>query len=259
MSAGTRDGLLRGPPNWAVFQGDIAYRAARASGSGQAFHSIFAASVVVACAALIFQSFTRNDAQLGRLSGQVTVWSWAFAALGFAIHALSKAVRRAELAAEDLDRQVADLLQVALKTEVDRQALLLGAGEHAIGSARIDLKFIRVPAPARRRAAETGTLLTVGKYYRAIGSGRLVILGEAGSGKTMLALELLIQLLRNPLDSCGMTVMPVLFSLPAWRTTEQPLQDWLVGQVAERYQMRYGRAAALVRTGRIRPVLDGPG
>ena len=142
------------------------------------FNAIFAASVVVACAALIFQSFTRNDAQLGRLSGQVTVWSWAFAALGFAIHVLSKAVRRAELAAEDLDRQVADLLQVALKTEVDRQALLLGAGEHAIGSARIDLKFIRGPRARSpsccgdRDASNGGEVLPGNRIWTPRDSGR---------------------------------------------------------------------------------------
>jgi hypothetical protein len=235
-------------------------RSRRLPTTGEILNTLFAASLTVACAALIFQSVTRNDAQLSRLSGQVTVWSWAFAALGLAIRVFSKAVRRAEPSADDLDRQVADLIGTVLTAEVHRQALLLGAGANELCSARIDLAFSQVLASACRRdpgVRSAGRLLEVGNYYRSTESGRLVILGEAGSGKTMLALELLIQLLRDPLDAGGMKVMPVLFSLPTWRAGEQPLLAWLTSQVAERYKMRYTRAAALVQTGRILPVLDG--
>lgn len=62
-------------------------------------------------------------------------------------------------------------------------------------------------------AALGGRLDQVVEVYRGVGSRRLVVLGRAGSGKTVLTTRFVLDLLaaRNPADP-----VPVIFSLGAW-------------------------------------------
>jgi hypothetical protein len=75
--------------------------------------------------------------------------------------------------------------------------------------------------------ALTGELDEISAVYRRIPSGRLVILGAAGSGKTVLAARLAAELvtLREP----GGPV-PYLVSIASWNPAES-LRDWLTGQL----------------------------
>jgi NACHT domain len=61
-----------------------------------------------------------------------------------------------------------------------------------------------------------------------IPTGRLVVLGEAGAGKTMLLIRLVLDLLarRRPGDP-----VPLLFSLASWRPVDEDLRGWLAGQM----------------------------
>lgn len=97
--------------------------------------------------------------------------------------------------------------------------------------------------------------------YRRIPSGRLVILGAAGSGKTTLTMRFVLDLLitRQPPDP-----VPVIFSLGSWDPATTSLRAWLTGQLirdhpnlARRDSRRLNLAEALLRAGRILPVLDG--
>ncbi|GAB3900992.1 hypothetical protein GCM10029964_089160 [Kibdelosporangium lantanae] len=90
---------------------------------------------------------------------------------------------------------------------------------------------------------------------------RLVLLGEAGTGKTSLAILLLLKLLatRGPHDP-----VPVLLTATSWNPERHPnLADWLTDRLAEDYPAtrapEFGADAArqLVRQQRILPVLDG--
>lgn len=100
----------------------------------------------------------------------------------------------------------------------------------------------------------TGRLEEVAAVYRGIPSGRLVVFGKAGAGKTILALRLVLDLLggREP----GGRV-PVLFGIAQWDPVEQPLEDWMAGQLARDYPGLAGQAAELVAGGTVLPVLDG--
>src|SRR5262249_30089859 len=103
------------------------------------------------------------------------------------------------------------------------------------------------------------------RVYRAVPSRRLVVLGRAGAGKTVLALRLLVGLLDGP--GAEVARVPVVFSLASWDPTRQALRDWLIEQLCADYpflemRVRTGagggrRAAALVGAGRALPILDG--
>ena len=90
---------------------------------------------------------------------------------------------------------------------------------------------------------------------------RLVVLGRAGSGKTILAMQLALRLLdiREPADP-----VPVIFSLGSWGPSAPSLRDWLTSQLerdipalAEPLASGETLACGLVSDGWILPVLDG--
>ncbi|MET7402816.1 helix-turn-helix domain-containing protein [Dactylosporangium sp. NPDC005572] len=107
----------------------------------------------------------------------------------------------------------------------------------------------------------TGDVDDIASTYRQIPSGRLVVLGGAGSGKTVLALRFVGDCLRTRTDA---DPVPVTFSLGSWDPNTTGLRDWLTGQLLRDYphlvqSTRGGStlAAALVDANRILPVLDG--
>jgi transcriptional regulator with XRE-family HTH domain len=113
-----------------------------------------------------------------------------------------------------------------------------------------------------------GCLLDIAEVYRRIPAGRLVVLGRAGSGKSVLATRFVLDLLRT--RDRGDAV-PVMFSLGSWNPTTTTFRDWLVGQLTRDHPGlaatggRRGKnggdgsnlATTLVDAGRILPVLDG--
>ncbi|MFC3741664.1 NACHT and WD40 repeat domain-containing protein [Paractinoplanes deccanensis] len=93
-----------------------------------------------------------------------------------------------------------------------------------------------------------------GEYAR-IPSGRLVILGEPGAGKTVLALLLTLGLIRRrPEDG----KVPVLLSVANWDPVLRELDDWLVETIAVAYYNgQRDVPRELLRGGWVLPVLDG--
>ncbi|MFI9272064.1 helix-turn-helix domain-containing protein [Kitasatospora sp. NPDC052896] len=106
-----------------------------------------------------------------------------------------------------------------------------------------------------------GGLAEVTEVYRRVGSGRLVVLGRAGSGKTVLMLRFVLDYLGT---RSGGDPVPVVFSIGSWDPTVTALRDWLIERLlrdhpnlAARAPGRLSLAAALVDAGWILPVLDG--
>lgn len=97
--------------------------------------------------------------------------------------------------------------------------------------------------------------------YSRIPSGRLLILGQAGAGKSVLALRFALDRLRA--RGPGGRV-PVLLPMASWDPATQDLESWAAERLAADHPALAGRAVAggtvaaeLLRSSRLLPVLDG--
>ncbi|MCX4967051.1 NACHT domain-containing protein [Streptomyces sp. NBC_00654] len=110
-------------------------------------------------------------------------------------------------------------------------------------------------APPAGRTFDDGpaTLPDVLEYYRSTQPRRLVVTGAPGAGKTVLALELMLALIKHRGEG---DPVPVRIPLAQWDTT-QPLTTLLVQRLVEAYKWPTGMAAGLVAHGMVLPVLDG--
>ncbi len=107
----------------------------------------------------------------------------------------------------------------------------------------------------------TGTFAGIRETYEAIQSQRLVILGRAGAGKTVLAHRLILALLE---DRPRTAPVPILFSLSDWNPRVLKLRPWLVRQLLrdhpfleKRNRAGHRGAELLANNDWILPVLDG--
>ncbi|MGW1941666.1 hypothetical protein [Streptomyces goshikiensis] len=100
-------------------------------------------------------------------------------------------------------------------------------------------------------------LLVLAEGYGRIPSGRLVVLGEPGTGKTVLAILLTLGLLGRRQDGTR-TKVPVLLSASSWDPVRQTLQGRLVESLAATYYAgRPEIPQLLLDEGLLLPVLDG--
>lgn len=107
-----------------------------------------------------------------------------------------------------------------------------------------------------------GRIEQLTEIYKRVPSRRLVVLGPAGAGKTVLACRLVLDLLeeRRPGEP-----VPVIVSAGSWNPRTTSLHDWLTRQLVRDHPSlaaRAGpdgqnRAAALIAAGHVIPVLDG--
>ena len=95
--------------------------------------------------------------------------------------------------------------------------------------------------------------------FNRVPSGRLVVLGRAGAGKTILTSRFALTLLAH-----RSVPVPVIFQLGSWNPATRSLRDWQTDQLITTYPILAERdgtgatiAAQLLATGRILPVLDG--
>jgi transcriptional regulator with XRE-family HTH domain len=101
-----------------------------------------------------------------------------------------------------------------------------------------------------------GRLPEIADVYQRIPSGRLVVLGRAGSGKSVLAARFVLDRLETRPRGGA---VPVLFGLGSWNPTTTAFRDWLAGQLTRDHPglAESNLATALVEAGRVLPVLDG--
>jgi hypothetical protein len=102
--------------------------------------------------------------------------------------------------------------------------------------------------------------------YAGVGSGRLVVVGRPGAGKSGAGVLLVLDALahRDALAASARAriPVPVLFTLHGWDPDQQGFEEWLVGRLSGTYPVFGGRAgraraAGLVAAGGVSVVLDG--
>ena len=104
---------------------------------------------------------------------------------------------------------------------------------------------------------DIGSLQDVWAYYRALRPGRMIVLGDPGVGKTVLAIHLLLDLLEHrddPADSIN--PVPVRVNAASWNT-DTHFSKWLETQLHTDYGLIPKVCEALVEGGRVLPLLDG--
>jgi NACHT domain len=149
----------------------------------------------------------------------------------------------------------------------------LGRSRPGPGFTLLTMKGRWRPPPPRMWAAGLAGLAGSGDelpdVLRRVPTGRLVVLGEPGAGKTVLMIRLVLQLLER--RQAGDQV-PVLFSLASWNPVASHFTDWLAGQLARDHPFLAARATGrrhsfrrqpsslandLLWSGEILPVVDG--
>ena len=143
-------------------------------------------------------------------------------------------------------------------------APLAGPVTAAVASTR----FAPLPglAAAGRQRLRAGRASELHEVYGGLGSGRLVIAGGPGSGKSSAAVLLVLAALRYrrtiaDKDRAEVPV-PVMFTLHGWDPSTQRAQDWLAERLWQTYPLFAGRqgaavARAMLEAGRIAVILDG--
>ena len=151
----------------------------------------------------------------------------------------------------DIEAEFAALVMAQAQVARSR---LIGAGE--VGDRAANVRFARGIGQFREvGGAREGNLATILQYYQALSPARLVVLGDPGAGKTVLALELQIRLLDYRRSDMGLAI-PVFISAAAY-DTRISWPEWLAEHLALRFSIRVKVVAKLIRDNRILPIVDG--
>lgn len=117
------------------------------------------------------------------------------------------------------------------------------------------------PGTDPRRPGPVGQLREAVDAYAALPHRRMVVIGEPGSGKSVFAMVMVLQLTERRRSG---EAVPVIFPMGSWHASSMGLQDWLCKYLTDNYQLG-GHAAAdarrtareLVDAGLVLPILDG--
>jgi hypothetical protein len=125
------------------------------------------------------------------------------------------------------------------------------------------LPGLRAAGPGQLRS---GGLQDLHAVYGGLGSGRLMIIGGPGAGKSGAAVLLILAALEYraqlPEKKRHLAPVPVLFTVHGWDPGMEPIAHWLAARLRQTYPLFAGRggleeAAGLVRAGRVAVILDG--
>jgi hypothetical protein len=170
----------------------------------------------------------------------------------------------AEPTEEKISSAVIELAALLEDSWGNRMTLLLGRDDDRPAGSQprpAGVRFARISELelASQADLETGgTWSTVyADFYQKISGGRLVIAGDPGYGKTLLAIELVLQILRaRKVDNLTESQLPVPVSVAGWDGAES-LPVWLVRRLKEEWHLSPEIGRILIRRHLILPVLDG--
>jgi hypothetical protein len=228
--------------------------------------------LLLALAAFTVQATGASDDRLGRLANQAQLVGLALTLAGAAITVAAR-VQQSLQPATPPDA-AAVLAERVWRVEQRARWALLGdtaaadiayvmplrphghQGDPAADQSLLDRILGLVRYRPEQRGSD-GDLRSIAEFYTALSAKRLVVLGEPGSGKTVLAIELILQLLSpDRRDQTTPRLVPVRASLAGWDTA-RPFEDWLVERLRIDYQLTLDSAGRLIEQRRVLPVLDG--
>ncbi len=119
--------------------------------------------------------------------------------------------------------------------------------------------------PVDEQLLREGNIRDLHKVYGGLGSGRLVIAGAPGSGKSGAAVLLVVAALeyrqQRPESDRASVPVPVMFTLHGWDPDTQKLKDWLALQLQRTYPQlaakRGALASELIGSPKLSVILDG--
>ena len=137
-----------------------------------------------------------------------------------------------------------------------------------VAAAVSSTRFVPLPglAAAREQRLQAGQVSELHEVYGGLGSGRLVIAGGPGSGKSGAAVLLILAALRyrrSVAEGVRSEVpVPVMFTLYGWDPNAQRARDWLAERLRQAYPLfaggqGAGAARGMLDGGRIAVILDG--
>jgi DNA polymerase III delta prime subunit len=140
-----------------------------------------------------------------------------------------------------LDRSLYKLARIELGLETNIEAI-----EHPLNA------VVQVPDQPPRSLPH-GT--QVADVFREHGES-LLILGDPGTGKTTLLLELLRHLLTQAARDADQPI-PVVFNLSPWARKRRPIEEWLIEELRDRDYLPKHLARKWITGEQISPLLDG--
>ncbi|MFD5324602.1 NACHT domain-containing protein [Streptomyces sp. NPDC127092] len=202
-------------------------------------------AVLAAC--VLWALRGRGDGPLG-LSERTDLIAMVVGVSGLAIAALALA-RTPE---QDLAVVVARLAREVKALGEPQWTRALGGDLQAIDVA-FSFRRYTVARAAELPATPAGRLEQVVEDFLALRPRRMVITGEPGAGKTVLARKFVMELNRvRPADE----PVPVLVNLADW-DTDQRFDTWLARHLSRDYGLRAKAAERIVAARMVLPVLDG--
>ncbi len=93
-------------------------------------------------------------------------------------------------------------------------------------------------------------------YYQIEKGQNLLILGEAGSGKTITLLQLAESLINQAKQDLTKPI-PVVFNLSSWGQKQQPIEKWLIQEFQDKYQVSQIWSKLWIEQQQIILLLDG--
>lgn len=225
-------------------------RRLRAAGWGLLAFAVVAVTVMVTVGALRAHG---ADA-FNRWVGWATVMALLVAAVGIMPLLREKIAPDAASMAMSIGDVENELAAIVLAEAQLARSRLIGIDE--AGDKAANVRFVKGSGRFREvGGTRESDLESALEYYQSLSPGRLVVLGEPGAGKTVLALELQVQLLE--LRQRDQTIpIPVLVTAAAY-DIHMGWEEWLIRYLVQRFTLKVNTAARLVRNRRIVPLVDG--
>jgi hypothetical protein len=196
-----------------------------------------------------------NESSFNQHVGWANIFALTVGAVGVALVVAEKMGAFHTGSIEELTETTEQLAVEVRRQESRALAQLLGTDGLDSRPANFRLSLQGKTTKSKKSSTRTVRPDKIADFFLNESKGRMVLLGAPGSGKTVLAIQLILQLLaRRTKEDAS---VPVLFALASWNPMRLDLEQWLASQLSVRFALGAKVAKRLVHLGLIVPILDG--